>query len=127
MIDKEESGYMGAITKTMIECAYDIGKKVYSGELTRVDGKNQVNRQTSMDIGSANDYINVLIYMLDGNEYHRTINAKATEYYLVNIGLDFGIERQKKAAHAVDLHAKYYAKLNHGHQVRIEELALKFM
>lgn len=118
---------MGAITKSMIEYAYGIGKKVYSDEIREIDGVTEINMQTGMSRSSANSYIMVLMDMLDGKEYHRTINAMATEYYLVHIALDYGLERQKKAAKAVEMHAKYYASLDHGHQVQIEELAKKYM
>lgn len=118
---------MGAITKSMIECAYDVGKRVYLGDIRKIDGVAEVSRRTDMSESSANFYIMVLVDMLDGKEYHRTINATATEYYLEHIALDYGRKRQKIAAKAVDMHAKYYASLNHGHQVQIEELAKKYM
>lgn len=118
---------MGAITKDMVECAYEVGKKVYTGEFGRTDGKKEINLRTGMDTGSANDYITVLMNILNGQEYHRTINAMATEYYLEQIGLDFGRESQQKAAMAVLMHTKYYSTLGHGNQVKIEKLAKKYI
>jgi hypothetical protein len=80
-----------------------------------------------MKTGSAQDYITVLLAMLDGEEYHRTMNAFATEYYLENIGIDYGRARQITAAKAVKAHTEYYATLGHGHQVGIEKIAVKYM
>lgn len=47
------------ITKEMVEMAYEYGKKVYNGQLTRTKAKVEINRLTGMDTGSAQDYITV--------------------------------------------------------------------
>lgn len=111
----------------MVKAAYEIGKKVYVKEVGRMNAKYEVNRISGMETGSAQDYITVLLAMLDGEEYHRTMNAFATEYYLENIGHDYGRARQIAAAKAVKAHTEYYATLGHGHQVAIEKLAVKYM
>ena len=117
---------MGAITKEMIECVYDEGIKVYESMVSKQEAKESIHEKTGMGLGSANDYITVLGALLDGVEYHRTINAFATEYFLVRIEKEFGGERRKRAALAVREHAKYYATLGHGHQRKIEALAEKY-
>ncbi|MBF4696038.1 hypothetical protein [Fusibacter ferrireducens] len=114
---------MGKISKQMVISCYENGKKVHKGLISRTDGKVFVNQETGMDIGSANDYITVLMAMLDGIEYHRTINAMATQYFLDNIKIDFGIEAQQIAAKATILHTKYYSTLGHGRQRKVEEIA----
>ena len=114
---------MSAITKQMIEKVYEVGISLYNGEIGKQEAKERINRSTGMDLGSCNDYLTVLCALLDGSEYHRTINAMATEYFLQSIESDLGVERRKKAAFAVREHAKYYATLGHGHQRRIEKLA----
>lgn len=117
---------MGAITNEMVERIYVEGIKVYNGTLGKQEAKESVHNSTHMDMGSCNDYLTVLCAMLDGVEYHRTINAFATEYFLKSIENDFGLERRKKAANAVQAHAKYYATLGHGHQRKIEKLAEQY-
>lgn len=117
---------MGVITRDMIECVYEAGKKVYEGMLSKQEAKDIAYSTAGMDVGSANDYITVLCAMLDGVEYHRTINAFATEYFLNKIEEDYGVERRKKAAFAVKEHTEYYATLGHGHQRKIEALAEKY-
>jgi hypothetical protein len=52
--------------------------------------------------------------MMDGEEFQRTINIYATDYYLENIKSDFGLDALKKAITAVDLHTKYYRTLGRG-------------
>lgn len=117
---------MGIITKDMIERIYLEGIRLYKGEIGKQEAKEIVNKETLMDMGSCNDYFTVLSAMLNGVEYHRTINALATEYFLISIERDFGVERRKLAANAVKKHTKYYATLGHGHQRKIEELAAKY-
>ena len=117
---------MGKITNEMVKCVYDVGKKVCEGIISKQEAKEFVYTSTGMDLGSGNDYITVLCAMLQGIEYHRTINAYATEYFLNRIEKDFGLERRKKAAIAVREHTKYYATLGHGHQRKIEALAEKY-
>lgn len=99
---------MGMITKTMILSAYNYGIKVHKGNMSKSEGKEYINSETGMDAGSANDYITVLLAMIEGKEYHRTINALATETFLENIGNDFGVDVQKKAALATKMHTDYY-------------------
>ena len=114
---------MGAITKEMIEKVYEEGVKLYNGSVTLKEAKENINQSTNMDLGSCNAYLTVLCSLLNGVEYHRTANALATEYFLINIEKDFGTERRKKAANAVKMHTEYYATLGHGHQRKIEKLA----
>ncbi|KNZ40614.1 hypothetical protein [Acetobacterium bakii] len=117
---------MAKITNEMVKCSYEVAKEVYSGKFSRSEGKTEISSLTGMGIGSANDYITVLLEMLRGKEYHRTINTFATEYYLENILNDFGQESLTKALSAVKGHVKYYATLGHGNLVSIEDVASKF-
>lgn len=117
---------MAKITNEMVKCSYEIAKEVHSGNLSRSEGKAEISSRTGMGVGSANDYFTVFLAMLRGDEYHRTINTFATEYYLENILNDFGQESLTKALSAVKRHVKYYATLGHGNLVSIEEVASKF-
>ena len=117
---------MGVITKEMVAEIYTEGLRFYNGEIGREEAISQVMKSTDIGKASCNAYLCVLCGMLDGVEYRRTANAYATEYFLENIEKDFGIDRRKKAANAVNEHTKYYATLGHGHQRKIEELAVKY-
>ena len=117
---------MGMITKEMVELIYSEGLRLYNDEVGRAEAIQNVMKKTSIGKATCNAYLCVLCGMLDGVEYRRTANAYATEYFLVNIEKDFGVERRKLAASAVMKHAKYYATLGHGHQRTIEELAKKY-
>ena len=39
---------MAAITEKVVQCAYEMGVKVYRGEMTHTDAKAEVNRRTGM-------------------------------------------------------------------------------
>lgn len=110
----------------MVEQAYYFGKKVYSGEITRNQAKYEINAVCGMDVGSAQDYITVFLGMMYSDEYRRTINTYATNYYLCNIKNDFGIETLRKAVNAVDLHTKYYRTLGRGSLASIENIVREY-
>lgn len=114
------------ITNDMIHKAYLYAKKVYNNEITRGEAKVEISRVTGMNNGSANDYITVLLAMLKGEEYHRTINAYATRYFLENIRADFGQEVFTKALSATEQHAKYYSSLGKGNLTSIEDIVKEY-
>ncbi len=117
---------MAVITNEMIRCTYDVGIRVYRGDLTRQDGKAEVHQRTNMHPGSAGDYINALGCMLDGRVYKRTISLFATEYFLERIGQDYGREQQQKAAQAVCAHVQYYRTVN-GYLAGADKLAKRYL
>lgn len=103
---------MGKITNEMVHCSYETAKKVESGLLSRMDGRIKIANESGMDVGSAGDYITAFLAMRNGECYKRTINLYATEYYLEQIGLDFGRDAQRKAAKAVAEHVQYYKTIH---------------
>ena len=113
------------ISSSMISCAYEYGIKVYRKEMAGIDARAEVYHQTGMDPGSAGDYINNLQYMLAGQEYKRTMNMAATEYFLIHIGEEFGRQAQQKAAEAVAAHVRYYERI-HSYLPSIDKIALKY-
>lgn len=102
------------ITNNMICIAYDVGTRIYFSKMSRTEGSVEISKLTGMNLVSASDYITVLLAMLNGECYKRTINLMATKYYLENIGCDFGIESQRKAAKATLEHVAYYKSI-HGY------------
>jgi len=50
---------MRKITMEMSKGAYEIAKKVYSGKLTRNEGKVEINKVTGMHEGSALAFITI--------------------------------------------------------------------
>ena len=115
------------ITNNMIHRVYELGIKVDKTIISRMEACNEVAMQCGMDNGSEKDYITVLLAMLRGEEYHRTINSYATEYYLESIGKDYGRIAQQKAAMAALQHTQYYATLGKGNLVSIEKIAKRYL
>ena len=114
------------ISNSMVSVAYDIGKLVYSCKVGRLEGSIEICRRTGMNSGSASDYITVLLAMLKGECYKRTINQYATKHYLENIGTDFGTEAQKVAAKTTLAHVEYYKSI-HGYLKGIEKIAKQYI
>lgn len=112
------------ITNEMVEFAYIYAKRVYSGELTRNEGKTEVSKITGMNEGSAQDIIGDFLAMIEGKEYRRTMSNYGTEYFLKNIKNDFGDNAFKLALEATEKHIKYYNSLGYG-QLKEKENIVK--
>lgn len=127
ILPTNQSNYIGRssskkITKDMIETAYIYAKKVYMGELSRIEGKVEVSETTGMNVGSAQDYITDFLAMMEGKEYHRTMSNIGTEYFLMQIRNDFGQEAFERAIYATEQHIKYYNSLGYGQLKEKEKL-----
>lgn len=110
------------ITKEMTHVAYMYAKKVYKGELSRTEGKLEIERVSGMKAGSAQDYITDFLAMMDGKEYQRVMSNYGTQYFLENIRKDFGEEAFIKAIEATEKHIKYYNSLGYGQLKSKEEI-----
>jgi len=114
------------ITNEMIEIAYTYAKKVYSGELTRNEGKHEIAKVSGMSLGSAQDYITDFLEMMEGRLYHRTMSNYGTRYYLENIKKDYGDKAFQLALEATEKHIKYYNALGYGQLKAKEEIVKEF-
>lgn len=110
------------ITIEMSKGAYDIAKKVYSGKLTRNDGKIEINRATGMTEGSAQAYITIFLAMMNGEEYKRAFNNDTNRFLLESIRQDFGQEFYKNALNAVQKHIDYYSTLGKGNLSGLQKI-----
>ena len=88
---------MKEITLEMIEGAYPIAKKVYSGSLTTTEGKIKIAEETGMAENSAMFYIDIFLKMLAGEVYKVSFNQMGIEYLLENIKKDYGNDSYQKA------------------------------
>ncbi|GHI01357.1 hypothetical protein [Neobacillus kokaensis] len=113
------------ITSEMVKIAYEYAKKVYSGNLTRQEGKLAISKKTGMNPGSAQDYITCFLAMIEGREYHRTMSNLGTEYFLENIKKDFGERSFQLAIEATEKHIKYYNSLGYGQLKAKEDIVKK--
>ncbi|WP_286228505.1 hypothetical protein [Neobacillus mesonae] len=113
------------ITSEMVKIAYEYAKKVYSGNLTRQEGKLAISKETGMNPGSAQDYITGFLAMIEGREYRRTMSNLGTEYFLENIKKDFGEGSFQLAIEATEKHIKYYNSLGYGQLKAKEDIVRK--
>lgn len=74
----------------MSKMAYQIAKKVYSEQLTRNEGKIQINRKTGMNEGSAQAFITIFFAMMNGEVYKRAFNNETNRFLFESIKRDFG-------------------------------------
>lgn len=102
------------ITMEMSKGAYEIVKKVYSEQLTRNEGKKEINKITGMNEGSAQAFITIFLAMMSGKVYKRAFNNETNEFLLKSIKSDYGKEVYEKALNAVQKHIKYYSTLKKG-------------
>ena len=98
----------------MSKGAYEIAKKVYSGQITRNEGKIEINRVTGMTEGSAQAFITIFLAMMNGEEYKRAFNNETNKFLLESIRQEFGEDSYKNALNAVQKHIDYYSTLGKG-------------
>lgn len=106
----------------MSKGAYGIAKKVYSGQITRNEGKIEINRATGMSEGSAQAFITIFIAMMDGEEYKRAFNNATNKFLLESIRQDFGQGYYKNALNAVQKHIDYYSTLGKGNLSGLQKI-----
>jgi 5-methylcytosine-specific restriction enzyme A len=96
------------IHRKAIENIYRLAVAVHHKQLSERAAVADALQQGGMSEGSARNFIRNLPHMLDGNEYKRSMNIGATEYFLRGIYSDFGSEAFKKATVSVRRQIKYY-------------------
>lgn len=110
------------ITMEMSKGAYEIAKKVYSGQITRNEGKIKINRVTGMNEGSAQAFITIFLAMMNGEEYKRAFNNETNKFLLGSISQDFGEDYYKNALVAVQKHINYYSTLEKGNLTGLQTI-----
>lgn len=102
---------MGKITNEMVEKAFEIGKKIYLNQLSRLEGINILG-ELGMNESSAHDYIYSYSNLIQGKLFTRNTNVYATEYYLNKIFNEEGINGLKNALLSLSQHIDYYEEVS---------------
>ncbi|MFD1030254.1 hypothetical protein [Metaplanococcus flavidus] len=110
------------ITMKMSQEAYPVAKRVYSGQLTRDDGKSEINRVTGMNEGSAQAYITIFLGMMNGQEYKRAFNNETNRFLFESIRKDFGEKYYVNALTAAQKHINYYGTLGKGNLIGLQRI-----
>lgn len=114
------------ITNTHVEVAYLLGKKVYEQKITISEAADKLSEEYSMNRGSAQGYIYTFLRMMSGEEYRRTINVFATEYFLNGIYADYGNKQVLSALSSVRKHLEYYEGVGKSRQQQIHQVVDDF-
>jgi len=118
---------MSKITDEQIHETYRLAKQVLEQELSLQQAKGIVSKNTGMDIGSAQGYINTCLKMLEGNGYSWTINAYGTKYFLEQIHIDFGLNSLLTSIASVKKHLEYYEGVGKSSQPKIKSVLEKII
>lgn len=110
------------ITISMSEKAYPIAKKVYYNQVTRNEGKLEINQVSGMNEGSAQAFITIFLAMMNGEEYKRSFNNDTNKFLLESIRKDFGEHQYVSALNAVQKHINYYATLGKGNLSGLQKI-----
>ncbi|MGC5770769.1 hypothetical protein J4O75_00280 [Paenibacillus pabuli] len=102
------------ITIEMSEAAYEVAKKVYSEQITRTEGKIEINKITGMNEGSAQAFITIFLAMMNGEVYKRAFNNDTNKLLFESIKRDYGKEHFIRALDASQKHVDYYSTLGKG-------------
>lgn len=102
------------ITLQMSKAAYMTACKVYSGDLTRTEGKKEINMLTGMNEGSAQAFITIFLAMMNGSVYKRAFNNATNQFLLEAIKEDFGQDYFDRAISAAQQHIDYFSTLGKG-------------
>jgi len=114
------------ITNEQIQETYIQGKLVLSESVSLSNAARNVAQKTSMNEGSARDYINTLQKLIKGQSYTRTINAYGTEYFLSKIHEEFDRQILLNAVTSVKKHLQYYQGVGKSSQPKIQRILHKY-
>ena len=92
---------------------YGIVKQVIDGSLRRKDGIDLLAKRSGINDSTAGDFIHMMRRMLDGKRFTRNSSAYITDYFLVQIRVDYGEDRFQKALMAFEQHINYYSEKRH--------------
>lgn len=102
---------MGKISNEMVQNAYEIGKKIYLNQITRIEGITFLEK-LGMNESSAHDYVYSYSNLIQGKLFTRNTNVYATEYYLDRIYNENGVNGLKNALLSLSQHIDYYEEVS---------------
>lgn len=108
----------------MIELAFELGHQSLNQNSEKL--RWELVDRYGMNPSSAQGYIEVVRAMLQGKRYTRTISAKGTEWFLLQIHKNYGMDGLHKAVLSLGEHLDYQ-ELNHNKpQYKIREIYNKY-
>jgi prophage maintenance system killer protein len=114
------------ITKDMVRTVYEYARKVYDGEMRRVDAIREVSETSGMSEGSASDYLNNYRILRSGGSLRRQMKVDDIELFLTWIKQDFGKGELDSAKKVVKNALAYWKTLpTHPNIEKIERILEK--
>ena len=96
------------ITKDQIPLAYEMAKNAFEGIISQKNAKDRLVEVHNMNRNSANDFIYVFKYLMQGKEFQRGLNAYSFDYFLASIKKDYGIQKLKIALQSLSYYIDYH-------------------
>jgi len=100
------------IPNDIIPIVYQIAKRFYNNEIKLKEATNFLYNNYGLKPNSSTDYLYNYGHLLEGNEFKRTMNIYATEYYIKSIHNEFGNVGLNKAINSLNKHIEYYEGIN---------------
>lgn len=116
---------MGAITQTMIEAAYRLGRDIRFGRRSESLAIAELSA-LGMDSGSAKMYLENYSRLLAGERLTRTMSKASFRTFLRRILEDDGPVALRRALEATFAHCRYYESLGRGSLQGVEAIAVEF-
>lgn len=114
------------IPNSIIPFVYQVSKQVYDKEMTLTEGSDILSTKHKMNVNSARDYINNFKNLMEGKEFKRTLNAFSMEFFVREIGSDYGSEQLAKAVDALRKHIDYYESNHNGSLNKLRAIVRKY-
>lgn len=102
------------ITPDMVRKAYKVARRVYTQEIARQAGIDDLVMRVKYNRSSAADAIDNYRCMRSGDRYERKNNLFTVRHYLEMIHKDDGLQALGKALDAVEKHLDYYESVSTG-------------
>lgn len=114
------------ITLEMCSLCYKTAKVIFPNESKIKESASQISKDTTMNVGSAEDYLKVFFKMMNGEKLQHDISERDTCYYFEHIQQDFGSEKLKNALNSLQLYLLDEKQKHPGLQKIINEFVFKF-
>ena len=117
---------MATITSNHIHAAFNLAGDVYEGKVAPGIAAKQLNSETGLNVGSAQDFFVQFRSMVSGVVFKRSLSAEAAEYFLSNLLTTRGSLAAEKAVVSLWEHIAYYESLGHGRLNKLRSVVVAF-
>lgn len=124
-ISNEQIKTLYTLCKTHVLSKSDLKISFIFERKDKIRLANILNEDYQMNDASAQMYINCFEHMCNGELYTRTINTFGADYFLLNIGNDFGEDIKRKALVSFAKHIHYLEDKQNTNLISYRKVLLK--